>query len=110
MLSASAAKRTIKMCKVFAMNDMHCAERHLQPRAFIGSISLPSAVTQANTSQPKTKVLRHLKRGEYSIGSSRVNQTTRSVVRDFVHHILSTAERNLAISFLARRDLTQGAN
>jgi len=54
-------------------------------------------------SQPKTKVLRHLKRGEYSIGSSRANQTTRPVVGDFVDHILSTAERNRAIGFSARK-------
>src|SRR5262245_66484203 len=88
MLSASktksnaTAKTTVKMCKVLAMNDVHCDERHLQPRAFIGSISLPSAVTRANTSKPKTKVLRSLKCGEYSKRSNYVNQTTRYVVHD----------------------------
>src|SRR5262245_40713 len=92
--SNATAKTTIKMCKVLAMNDVHCDERHLQPRAFIGSISLPSAVTRANTSKPKTKVLRRLKCGEYSKTSNYVNQTTRSVERDdFVYHILCTADR-----------------
>src|SRR5262249_32355496 len=60
---------------VLAMNDVHCDERHLQPRAFIGSISLPSASLEENQSQPKTKMPRHLKAGKDSIRSSHVHQT-----------------------------------
>src|SRR5262245_26253726 len=116
MLSASKtksnanAKTTIKMCKVLAKNDVHCDERHLQPRAFIGSISLPSAALGQTQSKPETKVLCRLKRGDYSITSSYFNQTTPSIERDdFAHHILCSRKKP-AIGFPARRDATQRAN
>src|SRR5262245_30441344 len=115
MLSASktksnaTAKTTVKMCKVLAMNDVHCDERHLQPRAFIGSISLPSAVTRTNTKQAKDLSASSPQAQRLFNKEQPCHQTTRSVERDdFVHHILSNAET--AISFSARRDPAQTAH
>src|SRR5262245_49278079 len=116
MLSASraksnaTAKTTIKRCKVLAKNDVHCDERHLQPRAFIGAMPLPSAALGQTQSKPETKVVCRLKRGDYSITSSYSNHTTPSIGRDdFAHHILCSRKKP-AIGFPARRDARQRAN
>src|SRR4030095_1819263 len=55
------------------LKHVHCATRRLPPRVFMALLFFRSALIRATQSRPKTRVLRQLKRRDYSIMNGYVN-------------------------------------